>query len=82
MNELRFMADETVHAEGTLPAHYQQPEYRIPTMQNFYALKAHQRPMSRLATAVFFFAGFTLLAVPSLLTLAKVGRLLGRQVLG
>jgi len=82
MNELKFMADETVHAEGTLPAHYQQPDYRIPTMKNFYALKSHQRPWSRIATTMFFFGGFALLAVPSLLTLAKVGRLLGRQILG
>jgi hypothetical protein len=81
-NELKFMADETVHAEGTLPAYYQQPDYRIPTMKNFYALKSHERPMSRLATTMFFFGGFALLAVPSLLTLAKVGRLLGRQILG
>ncbi len=50
MNELRFMADETVHAEGTLPAHYLQPDYRMPTMKNFYALKSHERPTSRLAT--------------------------------
>jgi hypothetical protein len=65
-----------------LRAHYQQPDYRIPTMKNFYALKSHERPMSRLSTTVFFFGGFALLAVPSLLTLAKVGRLLGRQILG
>ena len=81
MNELRFMADETVHQEGTLPAHYQQPEYRIPTMKKFYALKSHELPLSRLATTIFFFSGFALLAVPSLLTLTRVGRLLGRQLL-
>jgi hypothetical protein len=80
--DVKFMSLETVPIPGLISTAYMKDDYRLPIMKNFYALKSAERPISRLLTSVFFIVGFALLAVPSLLTLAKVARLLGRQALG
>lgn len=71
-SEASSMADQTARGDnvGSLEA------LRPIAMRNFYALQSARRPFSRMLTTIFFGFGFTLLAIPSMITFLKVGSLL------
>jgi hypothetical protein len=79
---LELMArSQIVSAEPIVPNELLKDYMRVPIMKYFYAFESAAHPLSRTMTTLFFSAGFVLLAVPSLLTLAKVARLFLAEIL-